>query len=256
MTVVSKLLSMKQGDPFNPYTIPGTNWLMTIVQHLNNAAALGRGEEPNELWEDPSIFFFEMRAPDGAGGSEQAAAYKGPRMIATHLPLTYFKQQIEKYPELKVIQTIRNPKDTLVSYYHFYGKDEALGGFNGSWNDFFKIIENDKLAYGDYFAYHVEWYPFNNQRQNSLVLLYEDMKGDLRSNIKKIAEFLNKDVSEEIIDIVTTKNTFGNIATKSHFMRKGKIGDWKDYFNEEQNELIEQKCKETLQPLGLQFTFD
>ncbi len=208
------------------------------------------------MWQDPAVFFFEIRPPGGAAESERAASYDGPRMIATHLPLTYFKQQIEKYPNLKVIQTIRNPKDTLVSYYHFYHKDESLGRFNASWNDFFKLIENDKLAFGDYFAYHTEWYTFNKQRQNSLILMYEDMKKDLKSHVERIADFLGKDVAEEIIDIVTARNTFENIATNAHFMRKGTVGDWKGYFNEEQNQLIEQRYKEILQPLGLQFDFD
>ena len=256
----------------------GTNWAGAILHLINNADILERGEDIQQTAKDAAIFF-ELKAPKeiaqhaDVAGREKAETETGPRMIATHLPLTYFKQQIEKYPNLKVIQTIRNAKDTLVSYYHFYRMQVVLGAFNGSWNDFFKLIENKELAFGDYFDYIAEWYVYNKERPNSLILMYEDMKKDLKRNVKKIADFLSKDVSDEVIDIITTRTTFENMKAdkmltpkkteqspmttgRSEAMRKGTVGDWKGYFNEEQNHFIEQRYKETLQPLGLEFSFD
>ncbi len=37
-------------------------------------------------------------------------------------------------------------------------------------------------------------------------------------------------------------------------MRKGAVGDWKGHFNEEQNNFIEKRYKETFEPLGIQFS--
>ncbi len=194
---------------------------------------------------------------------------KGPRLIQTHLPLTYFRQQIDKYPNLKVIQVVRNAKDTLVSFYHFYRMEKRCGGYNGSWNHFFKLVENKQLAFGDYFDYYSDWYVYNKQRTNSLILRYEDMKKNLKTNVKRIAEFLDKKVSDDVADIIATRTTFGNMKAdkmlrpwkdsnptttgRSEPMRKGIVGDYEGYFNEEQNELIEQRYRETLKPLGLQF---
>ncbi len=246
----------------------GKNWLKGILHLLNNAETLERRGDIHETPDDV-VIFFEMKV-GGVTGKEKAETKIGPRLIATHLPLIYFEQQMNKCPKLKVIQTIRNAKDTLVSYYHFYRMHEALGAFNGSWDDFFKLVENKELAFGDYFDHTAAWYVYNKQRQNSLILMYEDMKKDLKTNVKKIAGFLDKEISENVIDTITTRTTFENMKVdkilnpnepllttgRSELMRKGTVGDWKGYFNEEQNHFIEQRYKETLQPLGLQLTFE
>ncbi len=274
---ISESLKVFQNPLLKTYLVLGTNWAAAIIHLLNNADTLEKGKDIEQSPKDAAIFF-ELKIPKDiaqhsqVAGREKAETVMGPRLIATHLPLTYFKQQIEKYPNLKVIQIVRNPKDALVSYYHFYRMQVLLGAFNGSWEDFFVLVKNKELAFGDYFEYIAEWYVYNKQRPNSLSLMYEDMKKDLKTNVKKIAKFLEKNISDKVIDIVTTRTTFENMKAdkmlspkkennpihtgRSESMRKGTIGDWKGYFNEEQNELIEQRYKETLQPLGIEFSFD
>ncbi len=46
------------------------------------------------------------------------------RFIKCHLPFEIMKENVEKHPELKIIQTIRNPKDALISYYFHSTADE------------------------------------------------------------------------------------------------------------------------------------
>ncbi len=66
--------------------------------------------------------FLEMKYPypPFGLGTEKALTEDAPRYLKTHLPLDFWKHNIDKHPELKMIMTIRNPKDVLVSYYHFY----------------------------------------------------------------------------------------------------------------------------------------
>ena len=167
---------------------------------------------------------------------------------------------------------LRNPKDTLVSYFYFYHNRLSLGGFNGSWQDFFKMIRNNELGWGGYFDHVAEWYEFNKHRENSMVLVYEELKKDLRRGVKQLAEFLKKDVSDEVVDIITTRTTYENMVVdeklpgvilnklgstgRSKYMRKGEIGDWKQHFNEEQNLFVDGRCKEKLQPLGIEFIYE
>ncbi len=139
----------------------GLNWVLAILLLLNNAETLRRGEEIQQSPKDDAIFYGLIRA-NSAGHLEvhdrdKAESVIGPRIIHTHLPLSYFKKAIETYPNLKVIQTIRNFKDTLVSFYNFYRMEKRLGAFNGSWDDYFKLVENKELAFGDYFDYYSEW---------------------------------------------------------------------------------------------------
>ena len=97
------------------------------------------------------------------------------------------------------------------------------------------------------------------------------MKRDRAGNIKKLSKFLGKGLSDRAIELITEKSTFDNMSkdpnlnmtgigtfkeTRSKFMRKGQVGDWKDYFNQEQNEFIKSKCSQEFEPIGLRFEYD
>ena len=43
--------------------------------------------------------------------------------------------------------------------------------------------------------------------------------------------------------------------SRSKFLRKGTVGDWKNYFNEEQNNYIEKRTKEYFDSIGLNFQY-
>ena len=239
---------------------------------MNHSDKLERGETVKHL-DFKDFPFFEMKYPDGGQfGFEIAAQKLEPRTIKTHLPLCYWKDALDKSPDTKVIQTIRNPKDTLVSLYHFCRMNRGLGSFNGTWDQFFEMVENDMMIGSDVFQRNADWYSYNKNRKNSLILIYEDMKKNLRGNIKNISDFLGKGFSDNILDLITEKTTFQNMSkdpnlnmkgmmpvfneAKSTFMRKGKVGDWKEYFNDKQNEFMDAKAKQFFDPVGLHFDYE
>ena len=245
---------------------------MTILHLLNNSDKLDRGEIVEKL-DKCAVPFLEKQYPAGGPiGCRLAEEEKSdPRTIKSHLPLSYWKEALDNSPETKVIQTIRNTKDTLVSYYHFYRMNMSLGCFSGTWDDFFEMVENDQIFFGDPCKSMAEWYTYNTTRENSAVFVYEDMIKDLRSNVKKLADFLGRDVSENVLDVITEKTTFSNMCNDpnlditgiptfkqeiSKFLRKGKVGDWKEYFNEKQNEFIETKIRRFFEPIGLRFDYE
>ncbi len=119
--------------------------------------------------------------------------------------------------------------------------------------------------YGDYFEFTAEWYKFHDGRENSLVLKYEDMKTNLRGSIKKIAAFLELEVSENVIEKIAERTTFENMMSEAKagermiqigIMRKGVIGSWKEYFNEEQNGYVKERVESLFEPIGLQFQYE
>ena len=91
---------------------------MTIIHLITKAKALEEGKD--YVVEDifATMPFIEAELPDGKTSAEMAATLIPPRYLKSHLPYPLWKNSIQKHPELKIIQTIRNPKDTLVSYYH------------------------------------------------------------------------------------------------------------------------------------------
>ena len=236
---------------------------------MRQAKDLEEGKDYEVLDIFEKMPFIELEMEDGTISAELAAKLTPPRYLKTHLPFAVWKDNIQKHPDLKVIQTIRNPKDSLVSYYHHYRSDNTMGGFNGTWDQFFDLIKAKRLPWGDLFQHTSEWYTFNKDRQNSLVLQYEDFKKDHRGHVVKIAKFLGIELSEKAIDIIVDKSTVKTMSekynkkmdendkswnsNKSTFVRKGKVGDWVNYFSKEQSAYIEERCKQELEPLGLHF---
>jgi hypothetical protein len=65
-----------------------------------------------------------------------------PRLFMTHMQFRFLEKQVLE-DKLKVIVVMRNPKDTLVSFYHFYRMSKFEGNFPGTWGDFFQLYKRN-----------------------------------------------------------------------------------------------------------------
>jgi len=190
-------------------------------------------------------------------------------MMKTHLPSDIFQKQI-KAGKVKIIVIIRNPKDTLVSLYHFYRIHRGLGNFQGSWNDFFELYKTKHLIYGDYFEWYASWLEYK-EKSNIKLLKYEDMHHRMSDVIDDLLQFLGKSLSEDSIADIIKHLTFDSMSSNdmvnyrgssffvmkvSSFMRKGIIGDWKNYFSEEQPAVVDKSYKDTFNRLGVTIEFE
>ncbi|XP_074645227.1 sulfotransferase 1C4-like [Tubulanus polymorphus] len=192
-----------------------------------------------------------------------------PRLMQSHFLFEMFPiQAIEK--NAKIICVMRNPKDALVSLYHFYKSSISIGNYPGSWDDFFRLFVNNRLIYGDFYDHVLSWWN-QRYRDNILYLKYEDMVTDPKSNILKICAFLGKSLSDDKIDSITEQTSFksmrDNPMTNHYqsqyqdnkifpFIREGKIGGWKKFFTVEQCEIIEKIHADRLGGTGLSFQFE
>lgn len=106
---------------------------------------------------------------------------------------------------------------------------------------------------------------------NMCFLFYEDMKRDLKSQIRKVASFLSTSVTEDQLSVLAhhlhidnfKKNPNTNRAElkekgaafsdRGDFVRKGKTGDWKNYFTVEMNEKFDKWLAEKLRGTDLRF---
>ena len=147
--------------------------------------------------------------------------------------------------------------------------DHSLGVFKGTWNQFFKVFKEEKLQSGNFFQVTYDWYKFNKDRENSLVLVYEEMKKDPKAHVIKIANFINQPISDKVADVITEKTSVKQMSAVVHdamkqltawnperkFVRKGTVGDRMNYFSEEQSQYVNEKCQRYLEPLGLKFEY-
>jgi hypothetical protein len=201
------------------------------------------------------VCHMELKTPRAPAGIDLTLEKPHPWLMKSHLPARIFQKQLTE-GKAKFIVVMRNVKDNLVSFYHFHHAMLPLN-FKGTWNDFFDHFKAKELLWGDWLEYNLSWWAYKDH-PNVLIVNYEDMKKNQREVIGKVAEFCQKPVSDDAIDRIVEQTSFEsmkqNPATNyrsewhphimnfdiSPFMRKGIVGDWKNYFTEEQNAFVEE----------------
>ncbi|NXV14526.1 ST3A1 sulfotransferase, partial [Cepphus grylle] len=193
-----------------------------------------------------------------------------PRVFATHLPY-YLVPRDLRNKRARVIYVSRNPKDVMVSYYHFSKYMSTLEEVP-DFNLFMERFLAGKVLGGSWLDHVTGWYS-HAEDFNILFLTYEEMKKDLRSAVLKICKFLDKKLSEEEVDSVVRQATFENMRKdpranyenlpddivakdKGSFLRKGTVGDWKNIMTVAQSERFDQVLKEKMKNLPIKFIWD
>merc|ERR1712215_67790 len=203
---------------------------------------------------------------------EQVNNLNSPRVIKTHLSIDILPKDVLK-KKIKLIYVARNPRDAVVSYYNHW---KVMDGFKGSFDTFFNAFVGDVCGYYSPFLKHVLGYWNSRHKENLLFITFEDMKRDLPSVIRKVASFLDKDLSDSEVTQLAEHLSFKNMkknaavnkediletmrkmngAEKGTFMRKGETGDWKNHLTETQLKVMEVWEKEQLAGTDLQFAYN
>ncbi|KAM6460347.1 amine sulfotransferase-like isoform 1-T3 [Liasis olivaceus] len=193
-----------------------------------------------------------------------------PRLFSSHLPYYLVPTGLQKRRG-KIIYVYRNPKDVLVSGYHFT-KIAPILEKPKDFDTFLEMFLAGKVNCNLWLD-HIEGWHAHKGDFNILFLSYEEMKKDLRSSILKLCSFLGKKLTEEEVDDVVDKATFDNMkmdsranytsmpadiidCSKGDFLRKGTIGDWKNTLTVAQNERFDSVFKERLEKLPFKFCWD
>ncbi|XP_053315879.1 amine sulfotransferase-like [Spea bombifrons] len=188
-----------------------------------------------------------------------------PRLFSSHMPY-YLMPKDLRNRRGKVIYVYRNPKDGLVSFYHFY-KLMVKATNSKSWEEFFERFLAGKVFGGSWFD-HVRGWHTHKDDFNILFMTYEEMKKDLRSAVLKISAFVEKELDDEDVNTIVEKATFENMKhdplanytflgedllgkSEGGFLRKGTVGDWKNLMTVAQNERFDQFYKDKMKDLPI-----
>ncbi|XP_058038583.1 sulfotransferase 1C2-like [Ahaetulla prasina] len=247
------------------YPKAGTTWIQEIVdmiQHRGDAKKCARAPITERI---PYIEFFPPKPIPT--GFELALAMPSPRTLKSHLPVQLLSTSFWKQ-NCKIIYVARNPKDCAVSYFYFH---RMLKVFEdpGKWEDFLENFIAGKVSYGSWFDHVRGWWEVKD-RHPILYLFYEDIKENPAREIQKVAQFLNTELSESVLDQIVKHTTFermkdnpmvnySNIPSYimdqnvSPFMRKGIVGNWKEHFTVAQSQRLDEICTQQLGNTGLKF---
>ena len=248
----------------------GTTWTQQIVRLLRN-----KGDEDGQQL-DVAVPWLEML--DCAYGRQMGysvameTSLPSPRTFKSHFPYSLVPGGLPHTTQAKYIYVARNPKDTLVSVWHHKNR-MILPGVKDTWKVFMSNILSGKTGlYGNWFDHVLEWWKHKDE-ENILFLKYEDMKKDLSQSVHTISHFIGiEDATSELIDKVVEQSSFesmsqdpnanynwiiGSLMTaEGAFMRKGVVGDWKNYFSSEQNASFDKIYREKMEGSGLEFDFE
>ncbi|XP_065865421.1 cytosolic sulfotransferase 1-like isoform X2 [Euphorbia lathyris] len=164
-----------------------------------------------------------------------------------------------------------NPKS--VSLWHHYHEMGLYNNGEMSMEDFFDVYFEGVSWYGPYWDHVLGYWKESLEKPNKVLFLkYEDMKKDIVSCLKRIAEFIGYPFSreedrdgviEEIVKLCSLSNLknlevniegmyLGKVPNKSYF-RKGKVGEWVDYLSPSKKKHLENVMQEKLRGSGLSF---
>lgn len=120
------------------------------------------------------------------------------RFIKTHLPWHLLPEQLKGHSDAKIVYTMRNPKDQLVSYYHYCLLAHKM---ECTFEDFIELFFENKMVYGPSSQHMLEYFK-RRHKPNVLIVKYEDMKRDLPTVIRQCADHLeiNRQLTTDDID--------------------------------------------------------
>ncbi|XP_068616394.1 sulfotransferase family 2, cytosolic sulfotransferase 3 [Brachionichthys hirsutus] len=171
-----------------------------------------------------------------------------PRALVSHFPYHLMPPSFHA-SKAKVIYVMRNPKDVLVSSYYFHQMASFLHD-PGSFDEFMASFLEGKVLFGKW-TDHVKSWKNTELGDRIMYITYEDMVQDLPAALRRMSDFLGRNLSEEVIQKIAEHCSFkamqdNNMSNfklvpkelldsdKSPFLRKGIVGDWKNHFTSEQ----------------------
>jgi len=150
----------------------------------------------------------------------------------------------------KVVYLIRDPRDVMISYYHF---SCALGTYTGSLSDFIQTPNYGIEAW----CMHVKgWFEDSPVALRIYFMRYEDMKNDAFATLNVMYEMLGHHIPETILRRAIELSSFSKMkeseikwayggrpsGEKLNFMRKGKSGAYLEELSAEDIKNIDTKA--------------
>ncbi|KAK0045578.1 sulfotransferase family cytosolic 1B member 1 [Biomphalaria pfeifferi] len=220
------------------YLKAGTHWVWEILRML----LAGTTDVPLQEKDMGMMEFMEQGILD---------ELPSPRVLNTHILFELLPAEVlTKKP--KIVYLTRNPKDTAVSMYHHNKKLWSYYQYDGQFGDYLHLFLDGKVDYGSWFEHISSWSAAVKEHPELRIkgVNYEELSQNPQQTILEMAQFLNLTPSEDLIrqicqachiDTMREKKAQFDLDSEGQAImyRKGLVGDWKNYFNNELNTLFD-----------------
>jgi len=248
------------------YFKSGTTWLLQMTTQI---AFRGHAEFQNihhvVPWPDVPMPPLARLMIPLADPSPLAYSPTGRRVIKTHLR----RDEIPFVPEARYIAGVRDPKDVVVSAYHFL-KSLVFGPLMPSvarWVDDFMKSPNFQGTWAEHLA---SYWAVRNE-PNVLFLTYEEMRRDHPRAVARIAEFMGVPLTADELGSVVHQSSFAAMkqaglkfdpgqvvpwGRERSMVRSGTSGGSSELLTPAQQKQIDDFCRADLERLGCDFPYD
>uniref|UniRef100_A0A8C6QVF7 Sulfotransferase n=1 Tax=Nannospalax galili TaxID=1026970 RepID=A0A8C6QVF7_NANGA len=235
------------------YPKSGTNWMIEIL------CLILKDGDPSWIHSVP----IWQRAPwcETIVSAFSIPDQPSPRLMSSHLPIQLFPKAVFN-SKAKVIYLGRNPRDVVVSLYH-YSKIAVQLKDPGTPDQFLQDFLKGEVQFGSWFDHIKGWIRMQNQ-ENFLFITYEELQKDLRGSVERVCEFLGRPLGEEALGSVVAHSAFSAMKAnamsnytllpsslldhrRGAFLRKGISGDWKNHFTVAQSETFNRVYRKKMQ---------
>nr|XP_009796970.1 PREDICTED: cytosolic sulfotransferase 8-like [Nicotiana sylvestris] len=199
----------------------------------------------------------------------ESSTHDSRRLYATHTPYQILGSTHD-LSNCRIIYITRNPKDTLISMWHFTNKMKDADGSL----PLEEAIENfcsEIIPCGPYYDHVMGFKTASLEKPEYIFFItYEELMEDTKTHVKRLAEFLGCpfDKEEEVEEVV--KNCSFDILTShevnksgdftswfpvpfSSYFRQSNIGDHKSYLDAKTIEHIDALTKEKFHGAGFMY---
>ncbi len=241
----------------------GTNWTMQIAYQI---AMRGQGEfgHIHDVAPWPDFARQDLVVPLSDETARRAAP-TGLRVIKTHLEW----ERIPYTPDARYICILRDPKDAFVSNYPFV-RDVMFGPLMPAVPVWLRLFFSADTPFN--WSEHLHSYWKNRHLPNLLILTFDEMTQDLAAAVRRIAEFMQVELTSEEFAEVCEKSSFAYMKSidekfkppaltpwsspNRQMIRRGVSGGSSELLSSEQQDFIDTTCRAELARLGSDFAYD
>ncbi|KAM0923445.1 hypothetical protein ACQ4PT_005515 [Festuca glaucescens] len=198
-----------------------------------------------------------------------------PRILAVHAPFSLLRASSVAESGCRIVYLCRDPKDALVSFWHYIHKAAPPSSTAGSppFPEAFELFCDGVSPFGPVWDHMAEYWKESVARPEEVMFLrYERLKKDTVGSVKQLAEFLGcpftaeevaSGVPEAVVALCSMdrmrsvkanrdgEHGVGWTFKNSAFFRKGEVGDWKELMTPEMARRIDAIVEEKLRGSGL-----
>ncbi|KAI5676473.1 hypothetical protein M9H77_07423 [Catharanthus roseus] len=255
------------------FTKTGTTWLKSLCFAISTRTNFDAFTTPLRSYLCHDIIpFIEFQTNQEEKNPKKSPYQEQFPLFSTHLPFCLLSESV-KSSGCKIIYICRDPKDTLVSLWHFVnrlGNDQTL-------DSVFKCFSEGNNGWGPYWEHVLEYWKASIEMPEKILFLkYEDLKNDTVFYVRRIAEFIgkpfsNKEEEEGMAEKIAKFCRFESMSNlevnkskgprphgpfevnNNAFFRKGIVGDWRNALTAEMIEKIDEITEKKMSVSGFKF---